>query len=73
MVPPSPSTLNAGDLLSGDIATELWSSTGGFDAGMHGEQFEMAAKKGKPKVKSPKPCPTTPDPCTQNPSKKTKK
>jgi len=81
MVPPS----LAPGLLSGDITTELWSTTGGLDAGMHGQSFEAAAKKPGPKSpvpcpkspipcpKSPIPCPVSPMPCSDNPSKKTKR
>ncbi len=84
MVPPSLAPMTAGDLLSGTIATELWSTTGGFGAGMHGQTFEAAAKKPAPKSPapcpkspppcpmSPPPCPVSPPPCTDKPTKKSR-
>jgi len=81
MVPPS----LAPGLLSGDIATELWSTTGGFNAGMHGQTFQAAAKRPGPKSPppcpkspppcpvSPPPCPVSPPPCPEKPTKKPKR
>lgn len=62
--PPSAAPLEIGDLLAGDIATELWNSTDrsrGMHSSPRAEDAPASTPPGSPV--SPVPCPVSPFPC----------
>jgi hypothetical protein len=67
MVPPSAAAVNVGDLLAGDVVTELWGTTDRSSPGTHGGTTAPEAKSPMPCPVSPVPCPVSPVPCPKSP------
>ncbi len=67
MVPPTEAAVSVGDLLAGEIATELWNTTDRRAPGMHGADLMTMVKSPVPCPVSPVPCPVSPVPCPVSP------